>query len=67
MQMNIQKIIDVLNRAKHEHYSEYEGLHSCWSFGGGKCDRGADEINAEIDALILELQQELDNTTNASD
>ena len=67
MQMNIPKIIDVLTRAKHEHYSEYEGLHSCWSFGGGKCDCGAEEINAEIDALIVELQQELDNTTNASD
>ena len=65
--MNIPKIIDVLTRSKHEHYSEYEGLHSCWALAGGKCDCGADEINAEIDALIVELQQELDNTTNASD
>jgi hypothetical protein len=63
--MNIPNIIDVLIRAKHEHYSEPEGLISCWSFGGGECDCGADKINAEIDALILELQQELENTTKA--
>jgi len=65
--MNIPRIIDVLTRAKHEHYSEYEGLHSCWTFAGGKCDCGADEINAEIDALILGLQQEHDSTTNTPD
>ena len=63
--MNIQGIIDVLDRAKQEHYSEYEGLHSCWTFTGGECDCGADEINAEIDELILELQQELDSATKA--
>ena len=63
--MNIQGIIDVLDRAKQEHYSEYEGLHSCWTFTGAECDCGADKINAEIDALILELKRELYNTTKA--
>lgn len=67
--MDIQRIIDVLERAKHDHYSEPEGLTSClgnkheevdgkWQYVEYPelCDCGAVKINADIDALISELK-----------
>lgn len=58
--IDIEEIIRVLERAKHEHYTEPEGLVSCMYnpvySPDRKCDCGADEINAEIDALILKLK-----------
>ncbi len=58
--MNTKRIIDVLKRAKHEHYWEREGLNSCpaTSHVPGPCDCGAAEINSEIDELILVLTAE---------
>lgn len=63
-----ERIIATLERAKHEHYSEPEGLSSCEIFvwdcvqrktvPNGQCTCGAAEINAEIDALIAEIRQE---------
>lgn len=56
-----ERIIATLERAKHEHYSEPEGLKDCDSLlpnGPWPCDCGADKINAEIDALIAEIRQE---------
>ena len=61
-----QRVIDLLTRAKHDHYSEPEGLNSCPATTGchpgprdndRPCDCGADEINAEIDAMISELRK----------
>lgn len=64
--MNIQKIIDALcEYAKRVHYSEAEGI--CNSYRGGECDCGADKINSKIDELILELMQESERRTKASD
>ena len=60
------RVISVLERAKHDHYSEPEGLMSCPATTGCRpgprdndrpCDCGADDINAEIDKLIAELQK----------
>jgi len=58
--MNTQQMINILERAKHEHYSEPEGLQSCEAANVlspiGPCTCGADETNAEIDSVITELQ-----------
>ena len=68
--MDIQRIIDTLERANHEHHSERDGIMSCLGVsyeevGGGewkyveypeRCDCGAAKINAEIDAAIEELR-----------
>lgn len=64
------RIVNTLERAKHEHYSERSGLQSCpansyeqvegqWQYVDRpeRCDCGASELNAEIDALIAELKQ----------
>ena len=56
---DIQKIIDLLEKAKHPHYTEPEGLWSCpalWTPYPQPCDCGADEINAEIDTMIVALE-----------
>lgn len=56
----VQELIDLLNRVKHEHYNEPEGLISCpaanVAMPPGPCDCGAAEINAEIDAMIARLK-----------
>lgn len=62
--MDIARMIDILNRAKHDHYSERSGLMSCPATTANRpaprdtdapCDCGADEINKEIDEVIAEL------------
>lgn len=65
-----QRIISVLERAKHEHHSERDGLMSCpansyeqvegqWKYVDRPelCDCGASEINTAIDAMIAELRK----------
>lgn len=60
--VSINRIIDVLERARHEHYDGgYEGLAACDAgrtppIPDAICDCGADEINLEIDKLINELR-----------
>ena len=62
-----ERIISVLEKAKHDHYCEPEGIMSCPAATGRcpsprdtdkPCDCGADEINSEIDAMIKEIRQE---------
>lgn len=63
----LQRLLDLLERAKHEHYNERSGLTSCpmasneFNAANGYplsdlCECGAKEINAEIDAMIEELK-----------
>lgn len=60
--LDIAYIIEVLERAKHEHYDGgYEGLTACDALAGRECDCGADKINLEIDTLIDKLKKELTN------
>lgn len=59
--MDIAKVINLLNKAKMDHYWEPEGIRSCPKASCLErtrelgCDCGADELNAEIDAAIAEL------------
>lgn len=60
-----QEIIDLLERAKHEHYIDRsEGIFDCSARSYGKpdddskCDCGAAEINAELDAMIGRLREQ---------
>lgn len=56
--MTNQEMIEALEISKHDHYTEREGLMTCpagYTQNPGKCDCGADEANARIDAVIAEL------------
>ena len=49
-------LIKLLERCKREHYTDgRSGLRDCDSYYDHPCDCGADELNAEIDAMIDRL------------
>ena len=56
-----ERVIVLLEKCKQEHYADgHEGLMACDAIQSwhGPCDCGADELNAEIDAMIAELKKE---------
>ena len=54
--MSIEEMIAILERSKHDHYTERSGIMSCLKGKFLACDCGADAINAEIDLVIAELR-----------
>ena len=54
--MKLAEVLNILDKAKRDHYSEPEGLHSCPAVqpqgSYSKCECGADETNAELDRVI---------------
>jgi hypothetical protein len=57
------RMIELLEKTKPEHYSDYEGLHSCETLlrPDQPCDCGAAALIEEIDAMIKELQKEMEH------
>lgn len=66
-----ERLIVLLEKCKQDHYSERSGLSSCpgnsyeqvsgnWEYVDRpeKCECGASDLNAEIDAMIAELKKE---------
>lgn len=56
-----ERIIGTLEKARLEHFADgHEGIMACNGISSwhGPCECGADELNAEIDALIVDLKKE---------
>lgn len=57
--MDIQDVINMLERLKPEHYSEPSGIMSCMSVDhpGMECDCGAENVIKEVDDFIEKLKK----------